>query len=225
MADPTHEDFVRALNLAVRPSAFRAPVLSYARSANRPLSEKAPVTRAQALAMTNILAIAWFALLAVMHVPTIEEREATALAMMDAAEPHAKRVAINSVPPHIVQQVIARMNNDTSDDALTTGSVPDIPHPRDTRGYAALDRALGPDSVLTIPDQRKLLNSIRQTERLAYETHIAAGLADMTATGSIPRGSDHERAQTIAQRLGQGNGPAGRSIDIDMDKPALRGSL
>ncbi|MGL4323613.1 MAG: hypothetical protein ACRCTD_06175 [Beijerinckiaceae bacterium] len=230
MATPTQDDFIRSLTLAVRPGssgrvALRAPVLSYAKAEPLEQPHHQPVTRAMALFMANLLLLGWIGALHVTKVPTLEERHHAALAALELAEPKEQRLAINAMPPETARELIARMKPADLDDMIETGSIgrlPDIPHPQDTKGYGNIDRALSPGSVLSFSEQKKLLQSVRDTALLAYEFQMGT---EIMATGSIAGGSDGKASKAIAQGLGNGNGAAGRRINVNMDKPPLRGSL
>ena len=234
MASPTQEEFIRSLTLAVRPSSLRAPVLTYspvdeplpianpARAVIRP-APRQPVTRAMALFMANILLVGWVSATHLLRETALQDREKAALAALDLGDAKQDRSAIAAMPPDTARALIAKMRPAADDDLIETGSLPDIPHPRDTVGYALIDRALSPGSALSLRERRKLLDAVRDTSLLAWEMQMAH---DMIATGAIaPRRSDAEPRQSRAQLFGQGDGAPVRSIDIHMDKPALRGSL
>lgn len=234
MASPTQDDFIRSLTLAVRPSTLRAPVLSYTQY-HEPLpiknpaqtsaapAQHQPVTRAMALFMANLLLVGWGAVLQLSHTASLEEREQIALAALELGNAREERTAIASVPPDVASAMIAKMQPSGGSDLADNTVLPDVPHPRDTKGYAQIDRALSPGSALSMQERRKLLDAVRDTTLLAYEIQMAN---DLVATGAIaPRGSDAEPGQPRTQMVWQGDGAAGRRVNVNMDKPPLRGSL
>lgn len=224
MATPTQDDFIRSLKLAVRPSSVRTPLLTYKFA--EPVEEdsrRQPVTRAAALFMANLLLMGWLAALEMTRVPSLDERQKMALAALELAEPKDERMAMDKIPSDMASALIEKIKPSQGDDLIVTGSVPDIPHPRDTKGYAAIDSALSPGSPLSVQEKRRLQKAVRETSLLAYEMHLSS---DLEATGAIaPLGSDNEPRQPRAQILGQSNRATVRRVDVNMDKPPLRGSL